>query len=191
MIDLPRHARGLVFDCDGTLVDTMPLHKRLWDEMMAEQGVELPPGFIDAHTGKPTTVIVEILNRERGLAIDPLEFRERKEQRFRSSEKPLQPIAPVFATARHYLEKLPMAVVSGGCRANVEHSLRSVGAWDWFPVVLTADDPITPKPAPDLFLQAAKRIGVPAEECHAFEDGDTGIAAARAAGMSVTDVRLL
>ena len=191
MIDLPNHVRGLIFDCDGTLVDTMPLHRRLWDELMAEEGVELPPGFIDSHTGRPTTVIVEIINREQSLSIDPREFRERKESRFRASQEPLDPIEPVVETARRHREKLPMAVVSGGCLSNVEHSLRSIGVWEWFPEVLTADDPIAPKPAPDLFLEAARRIGVPADACHVFEDGDTGIVAAKAAGMSVTDVREL
>ncbi|MEN0109323.1 MAG: HAD-IA family hydrolase [Planctomycetota bacterium] len=191
MIELPDGVRGLVFDCDGTLADTMPLHKRLWDECLEGHGVRLPPGFIDAHAGKPTDVIVAIINAEHGVAIDAEAFLAEKEGRFQARIAEVGPIEPVVATARAHHGRLPMAVVSGGIRLNVDLSLAAIGAADWFPVVLTADDPIAPKPAPDLFLAAADRIGVAPERCHAFEDADAGIEAARAAGMTVTDVRRL
>ena len=189
MIPIPPNVRGLVFDCDGTLVDTMPLHLRLWAEMLAPHGVESPEAFIHTQAGKPTEVIVEIVNEEYGLSLEPNGFREEKESRFQQQLGDCGPIEPVVATARRYRGELPMAVVSGGVLANVEPSLRSIDAWDWFDVVLTADDPIAPKPAPDLFLTAAERLGVRPADCHVFEDGDPGIDAARAAGMTVTDVR--
>jgi HAD superfamily hydrolase (TIGR01509 family) len=191
MIPLPAGVRGLVFDCDGTLVDSMPIHKRLWDEGLAPYGIELPPDYIDTHAGKPTEVIVELVNRDWGVSIDPVAFHHEKERRYLAEVHTVGPIAPVVATAREWLGRLPMAVVSGGVRQNVEQSLRAIGAWEWFPVVLTADDPIAPKPAPDLFLAAAERLALAPTECHAFEDADAGIAAARAAGMTVTDVRTI
>lgn len=191
MIDLPPGTRGLVFDCDGTLVDSMPLHILLWNECLEPHGVQAPASFIDTHAGKPTDVIVEIINAERGVAIDPKAFEEEKERRYRERIGEVGPIEPVVATARRYRGELPMAVVSGGVRLNVEASLRAIDALDWFEVLLTADDPIAPKPAPDLFLAAAERIGVRPGECHAFEDADAGVEAARAAGMTVTDVRTL
>jgi beta-phosphoglucomutase-like phosphatase (HAD superfamily) len=191
MIEIPPGVRGLVFDCDGTLVDSMPIHKRLWDEGLAPYGVVLPRDYIDTHAGKPTEVIVELVNRDWGVSIDPAEFHHEKERRYLLEVDAVGPIAPVVATARRWLGTLPMAVVSGGVMQNVERSLRAIDAWEWFPVVLTADDPIAPKPAPDLFLAAAELLGVAAHQCHAFEDADAGIAAARAAGMSVTDVREL
>ena len=165
MLTFPDHVQGLIFDCDGTLVDTMPLHKHLWNELLAEHGVTVPDGFIDSHTGKPTSTIVEIINGEQGTQIDPIEFREEKERRFLTQADNLQPIAPVVATAKDYLGKLSMAVVSGGVRKNVEHSLRAIGALEWFPVVLTASDPLTAKPAPDLFLEAARLLGVEPGAC--------------------------
>lgn len=191
MIELPANTRGLVFDCDGTLVDSMPLHILLWDECLQQHGVRLAEGFIDSHAGKPTDVIIEIVNRENGVSIDALAFQEEKEGRFRDRIAEVGPITPVVAAAAHYRGKLPMSVVSGGVLANVAACLKTIDAFDWFDPILTADDPIAPKPAPDLFLAAAEQMGVPATACHAFEDADAGIDAARAAGMTVTDVRLL
>lgn len=191
MIEIPPGTLGLVFDCDGTLVDSMPLHTRLWDECLASYGVRLPVGFIDLHAGKPTEVIVAIINREQSASIDPVEFLHLKEGRFRARLGEVGPIEPVVATARRYRGGLPMAVVSGGCRENVIESLKAIGALEWFDAILTADDPIAPKPAPDLFLAAAERLGVAAGRCHAFEDADAGIEAATGAGMTVTDVRLV
>ena len=191
MIELPPGTRGLVFDCDGTLVDSMPLHTRLWNDCLAPYGVELPQGYIDRHAGKPTEVIVELINEQYRVAINPPTLHEEKERLYRARIEEVGPIEPVVATARRWRGELPMAVVSGGCRENVELSLRANGMQDWFPVILTADDPIAPKPAPDLFLAAAEQLGLPPEACHAFEDADAGIAAARAAGMTVCDVREL
>lgn len=189
MIEIPAGIRGLVFDCDGTLADTMPLHKELWDVLLHELGITISKGFIDTHAGKPTEVIAQIINEEYSASIDPVAFFEEKESRFQKRLDEVGPIEPVVATARHYRGELPMAVVSGGCRKNVTLSLETIGILDWFPVILTADDPIAHKPAPDLFLAAADKIGVPPEACHAFEDADAGIEAARSAGMTVTDVR--
>lgn len=189
MIEISEETRGLVFDCDGTLIDSMPLHKRLWDDCLAPHGVTLPSDFIDTHAGKPTDVIIGIINEQFGVRIDADEFLDEKEGRFRERIDEAGPIEPVVQTARRHHGKLPMAVVSGGCRANVIASLEALGIAEWFPVVLTADDPIAPKPAPDLFLEAARQLGVPADACHAFEDADAGILAAERAGMVVTDVR--
>lgn len=189
MIEIPAGTRGLVFDCDGTLVDSMPLHTLLWNECLKPFGIQVPKEYIDTHAGKPTDVIVEIINQEFDLAIEAVAFNDEKERRFRSRIAEVGPIEPVVATAKRYRGELPMAIVSGGILENVALSLKTIGAFDWFEAFLTADDPITPKPAPDLFLAAADRIGVPPEACHAFEDADAGIEAARAAGMTVTDVR--
>lgn len=189
MIEIPTSTLGLVFDCDGTLVDSMPLHLAMWNEALEAYGLQLPKSFIDFHAGKPTDVIIDIINAEHGLSIDGPTFLRDKERRYRDRISEVDPIEEVVATAREYLGKLPMAVVSGGVRENVVASLEAIDALDWFPVILTADDPIAPKPAPDLFLAAAEQLGVPASKCHAFEDADAGIEAAVAAGMTVTDVR--
>lgn len=189
MIPFPSHVRGLIFDCDGTLVDSMPLHRLLWHEGLKRHGVTLAEGFVDNHAGKPTEEIVEIVNREYGVTIDPVAFAQEKERGFLDRVGQLNPVEAVVATARKHLGKLPMAVVSGSMREGVDGGLHAIGAIEWFPIVLTADDPIAPKPAPDLFLEAARLLGLAPEDCHVFEDGDSGIHGALAAGMTVTDVR--
>ncbi|MEM9658771.1 MAG: HAD family phosphatase [Planctomycetota bacterium] len=191
MLELPYDRRGLIFDCDGTLVDSMPLHLRLWNECLADYCVQVTEDFIATHAGKPTGVIVEIINADRGLEIDPASFEHEKESRYRELVHEVAPVEPVVAAAEHFRWHFPMAVVSGGVRANVDASLRAIDALDWFKVILSADDPISPKPAPDLFLAAAERLGVPPAHCHVFEDADAGVQAAHAAGMTVTDVREL
>ena len=141
------------------------------------------------NAGKPTEIITEIINAEFDVKIDPKSLANSKQSKFRELVEQVGPIEPVVEVARQYHGKLPMAVVSGGCWHNVELSLKQVGIFDLFPVILTSDDPIPPKPAPDLFLAAAEKLGVDPTRCHAFEDADAGVASARAAGMFVTDVR--
>lgn len=189
MIQIPRGVCGLVFDCDGTLIDSMPLHRQLWDECLVPHGVVLPRDFIDTHAGKPTDQIIGLINDSFNVAINAAEFLEEKEGRFRARLDEAGPIVPVVEVARSHHGQIPMAVVSGGCEANVTASLEALGIREMFPVVLTADDPIAPKPAPDLFREAARLLGVPPAACHAFEDADAGVLAAQAAGMTVTDVR--
>lgn len=188
-MQFPPDTQALIFDCDGTLADTMPLHYEAWLEALAPYDVEIPRSFIDTHAGMPTEVIVGEINREWRVAIDPPSFTEAKEQLFVRKIDQTRPIDPVVSIARRHHGELPLAVVSGGMRAIVQATLESIGVRHLFPIVVTADDPVAPKPSPDIFLEAAKQLGVPPERCHVFEDGDVGIRGARAAGMSVTDVR--
>ncbi len=186
---VPDGIRGLIFDCDGTLVDSLPLHYAAWEETFAEFGLSCPLDFLLRHNGKPTDRIVALYNAEFGGAVDVGRFTEDKERRTYARLNQTPPIEPVAAVARGYDGYLPMAVVSGSNRANVERALRAARLRGLFSVVLTADDGLPPKPAPDLFLEAARRIGVEPRYCQVFEDADAGLEAARQAGMLATDVR--
>jgi HAD superfamily hydrolase (TIGR01509 family) len=181
--------RGLIFDCDGTLADTMALHYAAWEESFAARGLACPLEFLIRHNGKPTDQIVVQYNVEFNQNLDVERFTADKERRARARLDQARPLEPVAALARRHHGALPMAVVSGGTRANVERTLRAIGLRALFPVVLTADDGLPPKPAPDLFLEAARRLGVDPGDCQAFEDADAGLEAARRAGMRATDVR--
>lgn len=189
MLDIPPSTTALLFDCDGTLADTMTLHYEAWRETLLLRDVDCPRAFIDEHAGVPTDLIVEEINQRWGVALDPVAISEEKEGRFSEQIHRTEPVEEVLATAHVHHGKLPMAVVSGGTRELVEATLVAISAFDLFPVIVTADDPVAPKPSPDIFLEAARRLSVEPTGCHVFEDGDPGIVAAKAAGMTFTDVR--
>ncbi len=186
---VPDSVRGLIFDCDGTLADTLPLHYAAWQEASAALGLQIPLEFLLRHNGKPTDWIVALFNAEFDQNIDIIAFTADKERRTYARLDQAQPLEPVAALARRYYGRLPMAVASGSNRANVDRTLDAIGLRPLFSVVLTADDGLPPKPAPDLFLEAARRLGVAPQDCQVFEDADAGLDAARRAGMRATDVR--
>lgn len=187
-LTVPAGIRGLIFDCDGTLADTLPLHYAAWEETFAMLGLPCPLEFLLQHNGQPTAVIVAQYNADFSQNIDVDQFTVDKERRTYARLDQARPLKPA-ALARRYHGRLPMAVVSGSNRANVERTLRAIGLRELFAVVLTADDGLPPKPAPNLFLEAARRLGVEPRECQVFEDADAGLEAARCAGMLATDVR--
>lgn len=181
--------RGLIFDCDGTLADTLPLHYAAWEEAFSALGLRIPLEFLYRHNGKPTDLIVALYNAEFAQNIDIIPFTADKERRTYARLDQARALEPVAELARRYHDRLPMAVVSGSNRANVERTLDAIGLRPLFTVVLTADDDLPPKPAPDLFLEAARRLGVAPQDCQVFEDADAGLDAARCAKMLATDVR--
>ena len=190
VIVVPDGVRGLIFDCDGTLADTLPLHYAAWEETFAERGLPCPMEFLIQHNGKPTHLIVALYNAAFDLTIDVERFTADKERRTYALLERARPIAPVAMVVRCHVGRLPMAVVSGSNRANVERVLRAIDMHELFAAVLTADDGLPPKPAPALFLEAARRLGVEPHACQVFEDADSGLEAARRAGMLAIDVRL-
>jgi beta-phosphoglucomutase-like phosphatase (HAD superfamily) len=188
-IDVPDYIKGLIFDCDGTLVDSMPLHMKAWEHTIREKGGIWNREFFVSQKGKPEEDIVVLYNSRFGAALSPSGTVRTKHQFFRARASEFRPIPHVVDVVLKYQGRLPMAVVSGGVRENVEMELETLDIRHFFSVVLTADDDIKPKPAPDIFLEAARRLRVAPEHCQVFEDGDLGLAAARAAGMLPTDVR--
>lgn len=182
---------GLVFDMDGTLADTMPTHFLAWTRSMAEQGIDFPEDRFYALGGVPATVIVEMLAREQGKTVDATAVAEAKEELFLQLLGEVQPIEVVKAIAEAHREHIPMAIATGSPRWVAEKILTSLGVRDWFGAVVGADDVTRPKPDPEVYLKAAELIGVDPKRCHAFEDTELGIQAARAAGMVVVDVTKL
>jgi beta-phosphoglucomutase-like phosphatase (HAD superfamily) len=191
MLPIPPGTAALLFDCDGTLADTMTLHYDAWYETLVPYGVDCPRSFIDTHAGVPTHGIVLEVNKLWGVNLDGDTITAEKEARFAERIHLAKPIDEVLGTAHAYDGKLPLAVVSGGTKDMVHAILETIGAVDLFPVIITASDPVAPKPSPDVFLEAALRLNVLANKCHVFEDGDPGIVAAQRAGMTYTDVRLV
>ncbi|MFY9923877.1 MAG: HAD family phosphatase [Opitutaceae bacterium] len=176
---------GYIFDLDGTLVDTMPLHYTAWEAALRKAGLK---GSLDENLfyelgGVPSRKVAALLGKRHGLTLDPVAVYKDKEEVFKASLQKLSVIAPVVDFARRVSKSRPVAIASGGTRDVVESTLRKTGLAELFPVVVTADDVEHGKPAPDMFLLAAKRMGVPPGTCLVFEDGKPGIKAAEAAGM--------
>ncbi|WP_167855873.1 HAD family hydrolase [Natronospirillum operosum] len=185
-----QQAKALIFDMDGTLADSMPAHYEAWQVAAQEFGFVFTPERFQQLGGVPTRQTLDILLREQGLDLPRERIAEVKESAIDGKLTAVRPIEPIFEIARWWHERgLPMAVATGASRRNAEITLTTLGARDWFPVVMTADDVSAHKPAPDVFLRAAEGLGVAPADCAAFEDTDIGLEAIRAAGMQAWDVR--
>jgi len=172
-----------IFDCDGTLADTMPLHYRAWCEALREHQADFPEALFYELGGVPTVRIVEMLNERHGYAMPVQETATFKDNLFVELIPQTLPIEPVIELVHQFHGSRPLAVASGGTREIVTKILSALGILKKFDAVITAEDCRQGKPAPDPFLEAARRLGVAPERCLVFEDTTAGIAAAKAAGM--------
>ncbi len=181
----PGDFAGYIFDLDGTLVDTMPLHFRAWDAAMRHAGLKCPldEDLFYSLGGVPTRRVAVLIAEHYQLTIDPDAVFHHKETLFGDLQGDARLIAPVVEFARRVALTHPVAIASGGPRAVVQRSLELSGLAPLFQVVITADDVEHGKPAPDMFLLAAEKMGVDAGRCLVFEDAGPGMRAAEAAGM--------
>lgn len=179
-----REFGGYIFDCDGTLADTMPLHYRAWKRLVEELGGSFSEELFYQLGGKPTEQILELLRDEYALNVgDTYSAARRKEEYFVQTIHEVGPIEPVLQVVRRWHTIKPLAVASGGFRRNVEMTLDTIGIRPLFDVVVCVEDYARGKPFPDAFLEAARRMNVAPENCLVFEDSPLGLQAARAAGM--------
>jgi HAD superfamily hydrolase (TIGR01509 family) len=185
LLEIPERQFGAyIFDCDGTLADTMPLHYRAWRRLVGEYGGTFPEELFYRLGGIPTQQILELLRDECGLQVaDTKAAARRKEEYFLELIDQVAPIEPVVRIARQWHTIKPLAVVSGGFRKNVEMTLDAIGIRPLFDAVVCVEDYARGKPFPDPFLQAARLMNVPAGDCLVFEDSPLGLQAAEAAGM--------
>jgi beta-phosphoglucomutase family hydrolase len=173
-----------LFDCDGTIADSMPLHYIAWKKALAEWNCTFDERLFYAWGGTPTVQIVSQLNERQGLNMPPEQVSSRKEDLYMELLPQLKAIPEVVEhiEARH--GQIPLAVVSGGGRDSVTASLNSLKLLNRFDVLVCAEDYKKGKPDPEAFLLAAAKVGVAPEACLVFEDTDLGIQAANAAGMA-------
>lgn len=179
---------GYIFDCDGTVADTMPIHYEAWRTALEPYGIPFPEALFYDLGGTKTDRIVELLAERHGVAIPVRETVDRKESAFIERLGEVAPIEPVVQLVREYHGRAPMAVASGGIRPLVTRTLDHLELLGYFDAIVTAEDVRHGKPDPEPFLLAAQRIKVPAERCLVFEDGKLGIEAAVAAGMQYVHV---
>jgi HAD superfamily hydrolase (TIGR01509 family) len=180
----PGNFRAYLFDCDGTIADSMPLHYEAWKKALAEYGAAYEEDLFYAWGGKPVRKIIADLNEMHGLTMPVDVLATRKESFYHAQLSELSGIPDVVEVIEAMHGQVPFAVVSGSRRASVVGSLTALGLLDKFPVLVCAEDYKHGKPSPEGFLLAAKKLGVDPVHCLVFEDTDLGIEAATAAGMA-------
>jgi beta-phosphoglucomutase family hydrolase len=188
---LPPHIKGLVFDCDGTLADTMPLHWHAWQIVTQRHNLHLSEDRFYSFGGVPSRDILKLLAQEQGRSLDHIAVAHEKEEMYLPLIARAEPIHAVVEIAKANHGKIPMAVASGGTQPIVCRVLEHLKILHLFNVVVTSEMVKHQKPAPDIFLEAAKRIGVEPKFCRAYEDTELGLTAIRAAGMEAVDVRTM
>jgi beta-phosphoglucomutase-like phosphatase (HAD superfamily) len=182
---------ALIFDCDGTLADTMPLHWRAWQEVTRRHQLDFPEERFYSLGGVPSREILKMLSHEQARDLDALAVAKEKEAAYLPLVPQVRPVKRVVEIAARNYGKIPMAVASGGTQSAIRQVLQHLHIEHFFQAVVTSEDVARQKPAPDIFLEAARRLGVAAAFCRAYEDTDLGLQAIRAAGMEAIDVRLL
>ena len=176
--------RAYLFDCDGTIADSMPLHYIAWKKALGEWGCPFDEDLFYSWGGKPVEVIISTLNQMHGLKMPVEQVALRKESLYYELLPQLKPVPEVLEQIEAQYGRIPFAVVSGSSRESVVCSLTALGLLDKFPVIVGAEDYKNPKPAPDAFLMAAEKLSMEPKDCLVFEDTALGIQAATAAGMA-------
>lgn len=181
--------QGYIFDLDGTLADTMPAHYLAWRHVGDQYGLEFPEDRFYSLGGVPTARIFEMLSKEQGIPLDAAHAAQQKEEAFVGYLGQVEAIEPVVDVVRRYHGKIPLAVATGAMRWVMEQILGQLELTPYFQAFVASEDTQRHKPFPDVFLEAARQLGVSPETCCVYEDADLGIEAALAAGMQVVDVR--
>jgi HAD superfamily hydrolase (TIGR01509 family) len=176
---------AVIFDCDGTLVDTMPLHHTAWQTAFKRFGApfEFTWELFNRRAGMTLERTVEELNREFRCNLAPEDVAAAQREAYLRCTDQIEPIEYVVAFARSVAQKCSLAVASGSSRSSVEDALGRIGLLDRIATIVTGSDVAEGKPAPDIFLLAASRLSVPPCRCLVVEDGELGLQAARRAGM--------
>jgi HAD superfamily hydrolase (TIGR01509 family) len=182
---------ALIFDCDGTLADTLPLQFQAWLATLKPYGIELVWDWYSQHCGLSSAALVQRVSQEFTIPLDPDIVRAEKRRQYQQLIPLAHEINAVTDIVRSHWGKVPMAVASGGDRANVEGILHELELKTYFDAIVCVNDVGQGKPAPDLLLLAAQQLNVSPADCILYEDSEEGLEAAQRAGMRSIDVRVL
>ncbi len=183
--------KALIFDCDGTLTNSMPLHYRAWRQILDPINVEFTEDRFYELAGMPGRNVFTEVAGDQFSAETIEELLATREDLFFELLGEIEPVAAVVEVAHEAFGKMPMAVASGSVRESVERQLKTLGIRSWFDAVVTAEDTKRHKPHPDVFLEAARQLDISPHLCRVYEDSDLGIEAAKRAEMAWVDVRPL
>ena len=182
-------AKALIFDLDGTLSNSLPVHLATWNIVGEKYGFVFDPKILYEMTGRPTIEFAERVVKQYELSADPNEIMLLKQKAFWDMAHLLEPIDKVVSIVKAYYGELPMSVGTGAGRKSTQVQLETLNLMKYFDAIVTAEDVTSHKPKPETFLECARLMNVEPQYCQVFEDGDLGIEAAEKAGMMVTDVR--
>ncbi len=181
-------ARGLIFDLDGTIADSMPVHFIAYQHILSEYGIHFTPEVFETMAGMPAVGTIFKINEIYGTRFDPEQTGMAKEAEYERLMHLIEPIEPVVSLIREYQGRIPMAVGTGGYKRLAWKTLEILGLRDCFTVLVSSEDVTRHKPFPDTFLKCADLMGIKPEHCQVFEDSALGIEAALTAGMMAVDV---
>lgn len=187
-LEINPKAKGLIFDLDGTLADTMPIHYIAWKNAAAKYDIDFTVELFGRLAGIPLYPTVDKLNELFGTSIDQKIMGDLKEDEYEQNMHLTPEIKVVTDIVRKYHGKIPMAIGTGGSRRIALKTLDIIGLTGYFNVLVCSEDVTQFKPHPETFLKCAGLMGVAPEDCEVFEDGVLGIQAAKTAGMMVVDV---
>ena len=185
-LEINPKAKALIFDLDGTLADTMPVHFWAYKNILGDYGIDFTPELFATFAGIPAVGTIQKLNELFGTSMDPGKVGHYKEAEYEKIMHKMKPVDPVIQLVKKYHGKMPMAVGTGGYQRLAWKTMHILGLEKYFDILVSADDVQRPKPFPDTFLKCAEMMGVEPGFCEVFEDGEPGIKAAKAAGMMST-----
>ncbi len=184
----PGPFEAFIFDVDGTMADTMPLHFVAWTHALGKWSEFFPEDVFYSLGGTKTDRVAEIVRERANASFSVDDIVHQKEAYFLQHLGEAVPIPPVIQVINEWRGKIPMAVASGGFRRVIDEILSGLGLDSTFEVRICAEDVVHGKPHPEPFLKAAASLGVDPQKCLVFEDSPTGIASAQAAGMQWIEI---
>ena len=183
--------KALIFDCDGTLADTLPVHFQTWVTSLQAVGVDISKDWYYKYCGTSAEEMLQLLMDLSDYQFDTVPVIAERQALYRSLISTVKEVQAVADIVRAHHSKIPMAVASGGERAVLEATLDNINLRQFFDVVVSVDDVEKGKPEPEIFLLASQKLGVAPQDCIVYEDSNEGLEAARRAGMRSIDVRVL
>lgn len=185
-LEINPNAKALIFDLDGTLADTMPVHFLAYKHILGDFGIDFTPELFATLAGVPAIETIQKLNEQFDTNMNPEEIGQLKELEYEKMMHKMKPVGPVVSLVKKYHGKLPMSVGTGGYHRLAWKTLEILHLKDYFDILVSSEDVKNTKPHPETFLRCAEKMGVDPKHCEVFEDGELGMQAAISAGMMAT-----